>query len=192
MRARSSSSLRALGYLSLCALLMILSCHRTSVPRKTVSVENFPSDIAVRFFFEPFLINHIHLPLIVRALDPNNREFDAVALAMAGRTVYISRPEMERLLGTLDQLTPSWTRTNRPTLFKSVTELPTIYGMEITETHAQGSANASIRPQDVCALLEKLNPLITAPRARWEFQRFRAESDCKVPDFNPKLYPLHP
>ena len=194
VKMKVTSPVRLLGCMVLCTLSMVLSCHRTSrseasAPTSIGSTEVLPPNIAVRFFFEPFLINIIHLPLIVRVLDPNNGEFNNAPSTKAGRTIYVSRPEMKHLLDTLDRLGPRWTRTNLPTVFKPVTELPTIYGMEITETYTNGTANASIKPEEVCALLEKLNPAITAPRARWEFERFRADSECKVPNFDPNLFP---
>ena len=199
MNSTRSTPKRLFGCTTLCTLALVGSCGKAPRSRTSQTEALLPanaglagvpaSGVAVRFYFQPFLVNYIHIPLVVRVLDPNNKEFNTAAATLAGRTVCVSEPKMSRLLEILGRLAPSWTHTNQPTTFIPVTELPMIHGMEITETYTKGTANASIRPEDVCALLEKLNVTITAARARWEFQRFRGDSDCKVPNFDPNLFP---
>ncbi len=144
---------------------------------------------AVRFFFTPG--NYFHTPLIFRVVTSQDQRLNTAPMLPEGRTVYISAPEMQRLLKGLQKLGLSWRESKVKIEFGDATEITPDYRLAITVISSAGTAEAGFDPNKICQNLAPLDSALSTPRALWEFQEFRTEYKCAVPGFNGQKYPDH-
>ena len=144
---------------------------------------------AMRFFFNPG--NYFHLPLIFRVVSQSDPRLDTAPLLAAGRTVYISGPDMQNLKTGLLRLDLGWAESGDLTTFGDATQILPTYAMAITVVSSRGTATAGFDPEKICDKLAPLDAALRKPRALWEFKLFQAEYKCKIPGFDGNAYPDH-
>jgi hypothetical protein len=144
---------------------------------------------AVRFFFTPG--NYFHAPIIFRVVAPKDSRLNTAPMLQEGRTVYISAPEMQRLLKELQKLGLSWRESNKAIEFGDATKILPDYRLAITVLSSSGTAEGGFDPAMICTNLAPLDSSFSTPRALWEFQLFREEYKCKVPGLDGNAYPDH-
>jgi hypothetical protein len=149
------------------------------------------ANTGIRFFDQPIDGNYFHYPLVVRAVDEHDPRINTAPMAAEGRLVYVSLPEMQQLLKALAQSRVSWQRSEEVGMFGPSKELEITGTMVITVVSTKGTFKASLEPKKICGTLRPLDHSLYAPRAVWEFQRFRLNYGCKVRNFVYDAYPDH-
>ena len=168
----------------MCICLFGQQASKHESPRSLVDTPT-----AIRLFFNS--LNYFHPAIVFRPVEQGDSRLDTAPLLNEGRTVYISRPEMQRLADGLLNLGLDWKQSKQRIALGDTTKIPPVYAMVITILSSQGTATAGFDPASICKNLEPLDRALTTPRALWEFQLFRVEYDCKIPGFNGQKYPNH-
>jgi hypothetical protein len=171
------------------AFCMCACSYGQQSPKRESPALLVDSPTAIRLFFNPG--NYFHPAIVFRSVEQGDSRLDTAPLLSEGRTVYISRPEMQRLVVGLSNLGLDWKQSKQRIAFGDTTKIPPVYAMVITVISSQGTATAGFDPASICQKLEPLDRAFTTPRALWEFQLFRAEDSCKIPGFNGQKYPDH-
>jgi len=60
--------------------------------------------------------------------------------------------------------------------------------MDIKILSSGGTAKSGIPRKQMCETLARFDQILRTPRALWEFQFFREQFDCRVPNFDPQAY----
>jgi hypothetical protein len=145
----------------------------------------------VRFFYQPTLADHFHVPLIVRVVGQNDPRIHTSPFTSEGRLAFVFLSEMQQLMGRLARSGASWRESDKVEAFGSSHRLKALGGLDITIVSSRGTAKGIVEPRRICEFLASLDPAIRSPRALWEFQDFRLDDSCDVPGFNPQAYPDH-
>jgi hypothetical protein len=146
-------------------------------------------DSVVRFFFFPSHNNYFHVALLFRVVEEGDPRWNTAPVFDEGRTAYISFSEMRSLFAALSAEPLSWEESAK---IEELETPKTIRGdgrMDIKILSSGGTAKSGIPPKQMCETLAKLDATLRMPRALWEFQYFRFQFDCPVPNFDPKAYP---
>lgn len=146
-------------------------------------------DSVVRFFYQPNPSSYFHVPLLFRVASTADQKWNTAPLSDAGRTAYITASEMDDLLKKLSKLRLSWIFSEGAEPLETYKTIHSFAGMNITVLSSRTTAKASIRPHEICTTLAPLDQILHTPRALWEFQLFRIQYHCRVPNFDPKAYP---
>jgi hypothetical protein len=165
----------------------IQSTHK----QRRASLLDFPVDqnTAVRFFYNP-PGDYFHVPLVFRVVGQGDARLNTAPLGDEGRTAYISRVEMQKLIQGLPHSDLSWQESENVEILGSYKRLLTVKGsMEILVVCSKGTARTKVPPNSICKTLKPLDAALKTPRALWEFQGFRLNYGCKVPGFNYDAYP---
>jgi hypothetical protein len=131
------------------------------------------------------------LPILFEAVDPADNLLNTAPMLHEGRTVYITPAEMSSLLKEISNLCLEWNLTTKRETLGDANRIPPVYAMVITVVSSKGTASAGFDPAKICQTLAPLDKVFMTPRALWEFQLFRDEYDCKVPDLDGNKYPDH-
>jgi hypothetical protein len=145
---------------------------------------------AVRFFYHDEE-DYFHFPLILRAVAQEDPRINTAPMGAEGRTAYISREVMQRLLRRLMLSDLSWQESQKTEALGSYKRLPASDRMEIIIVCSKGTARTTLDPKKICDTLKPLDSVLTTPRALWEFQGFRLNYGCRIPGFKYDAYSDH-
>lgn len=145
-------------------------------------------DSVVRFFFFPAYNNYFHVALLFRVVEENDPRWNTAPLFDVGRTAYISLSEMRELFAALSAEPLSWEESAKIEELETYKTIRNDGRMDIKILSSGGTAKSGIPPKQMCETLAKLDAAFRTPRALWEFQFFRQQFDCRVPNFDPKAY----
>jgi hypothetical protein len=145
-------------------------------------------DSVVRFFFFPAYNNYFHVALLFRVAEENDPRWNTVPLFDEGRTAYISFSEMRGLFAALSAEPLSWEESAKIEELETYKTIRSDGRMDIKILSSGGTAKSGIPPKQMCETLARLDPVLRTPRALWEFQFFRQQFDCRVPNFDPRAY----
>jgi len=148
-------------------------------------------DSVVRFFFVPAYNNYFHVALLFRVVEENDPRWNTAPLLDVGRTAYISLSEMQGLFAALSAEPLSWEESTKIEDLETYKTIRNDGRMDIKILSSGGTAKSGIPPKQMCETLTRFDPALRTPRALWEFQFFRRQFDCLVPNFDPKAYPDH-
>lgn len=143
----------------------------------------------VRFFYQPDDSNYFHVALLFRVVEKNDPRWNTAPVFDVGRTAYISPSEMRQLITLLAGAGLSWDESTKVDGLETYKTIHSYRGMGIKVLSANGTAKATVVPEKICEALAPLDAALQTPRALWEFQLFRFQYHCEVPNFNPKAYP---
>jgi hypothetical protein len=143
----------------------------------------------VRFFYQPLNGEYFHFPLVFQIVNDNDPRLNTAPQSDTGRTAYISLSEMQRLIAALSDLRLLWRESEKVESLETYQTIHLHSSMRVKVFSSKGTAEAAIRPGNICKTLAPLDAALETPRALWEFQLFRAQYHCKVPNFNPNAYP---
>ena len=146
-------------------------------------------DSIVRFFYQPVPGTYLHVALIFRVVDNKDPRLNTAPVFDEGRTAYISLSDMQRLIGGLSRLRVSWEVSPKMESLETYKTSRLCGIMVVKVLSPRGTAKAAIVPAKICETVAQLDAALQTPRALWEFQLFRLQYDCRVPNFNPKAYP---
>jgi len=173
-------------------LVVLANAPRTS---SQVANEHHPltlaadKDAVVRFFFVPAYNSYFHYPLLFRVVEENDPRWNTAPLVDVGRTAYISFSEMRALFAALSAEPLSWEESAKIEELETYKTIRNDGRVDIKLLSSGGTAKSGIPPKEMCETLAKFDAALRTPRALWEFQLFRRQFDCRVPDFDPKAYP---
>ncbi len=173
-------------------LVMLASAPWTS---SQVANERHPltlaanNDAVVRFFFVPAFNSYFHYPLLFRVAEENDPRWNTALLVDVGRTAYISFSEMRGLFAALSAEPLSWAESTKIEELETYKTIRNDGRVDIKILSSGGTAKSGIPPKQMCETLAKFDAALRTPRALWEFQFFRRQFDCRVPNFDPKAYP---
>ncbi len=143
----------------------------------------------VRFFYQPNDSNYFHVALLFRVVEGNDPRWNTAPVFDVGRTAYISASEMQQLMTALSGANLSWDESATVEGLETYKNIHSYRGMGVKVLSADGTAKTTISPDKICETLGSLDPALQTPRALWEFQLFRTQYHCQVPNFNPRAYP---
>jgi hypothetical protein len=148
-------------------------------------------DSVVRFFFQPPDGEYFHFALLLRVAKKDDPRWNTTASSDVGRTAYVSLSDMKRFMTRLTLLSLQWDESPNVESLETYKTIHSYgYGMGIKVLSANGTAKALIAPDKICETLASLDSALLTPRALWEFQRFRLQYHCRVPNFNLDAYPF--
>jgi hypothetical protein len=179
----------ALVAMPMCAVIGWTQVHQNRAS-EFVLVSPVNETTAVRFFYQPSG-NYFHFPLVFRAIDQKDARLNTAPMAAEGRTAYISLSDMQRLMQDLADSELMWQESDKVEALESFRKLEISDNMVITVASSKGTAAASLSPTKICKTLKPLDSAIKSPRALWEFQGFRLNYGCKVPEFVSDAYQDH-
>jgi len=143
----------------------------------------------VRFFFFPAYNNYFHVALLFRVVEENDPQLNTAPVTDFGRTPYITLSEMRVLFTALSAEPLSWEESAKIEELETPKTIRNDGRMDIKILSSAGTAKSGIPPGQMCETLAKFDAALRTPRALWEFQFFRAQFDCRVPNFDFKAYP---
>lgn len=143
----------------------------------------------VRFFYQPQDNNYFHVPLVFRVVDNQDARWNTAPVFDVGRTAYITLSEMLQLVASLSRSSLAWHESTKVENLETYKTIHSYGGMGVTVLSVDGTAKATIEPSRICDTLASLDAVLQTPRALWEFQLFRMQYHCQVPNFDPKAYP---
>jgi hypothetical protein len=146
-------------------------------------------DSVVRFFFFPAHNNYFHVALLFRVVEENDPRWNTAPVFDVGRTAYISISEMRGLFAALSAEPLSWEESAKIEELETYKTIRNDGRMDIKILSSGGTAKSGIPAKQMCETLARLDPALRTPRALWEFQFFREQFDCRVPNFDIKAYP---
>jgi hypothetical protein len=146
-------------------------------------------DSVVRFFYQPADGEYFHVALIFRVVEENDPRWNTAPVFDVGRTAYVSLSDMQQLMTNLAHLSLRWDESAKIESLETYKNIHSYGGMGIKVLSANGTAKATIGPDKICETLAPLDGALLTPRALWEFQHFRLQCHCRVPNFNPNAYP---
>lgn len=146
-------------------------------------------DSVVRFFFFPAHNNYFHVALLFRVVEEKDPRWNTAPVFDEGRTAYISFSEMQSLFAALSAEPLSWEESPKIEELETYKTIHSDGRMGIKILSSGGTAKSGIPPKQMCDALARLDPVLRTPRALWEFQFFRQQFDCRVPNFDFKAYP---
>ena len=145
-------------------------------------------DSVVRFFFVPANNTYYHGPLLFRVVEENDPRWNTAPPSDVGRTAYISFSEMRGLFAALSAEPLSWEESAKIEVLETYKTIRNDGRVDIKVLSSSGTAKSGIPPKQMCETLAKFDAALRTPRALWEFQFFRRQFDCRVPNFDPKAY----
>ena len=145
-------------------------------------------DSVVRFFFIPAYIAYFPGPLLFRVVEENDPRWNTAPPSEVGRSAYISLSEMRGLFAALSAESLSWEELPKIEELETYKTIRNDGRMDIKILSSGGTAKSGIPPKQMCETLARFDPALRTPRALWEFQFFRQQFDCRVPNFDPKAY----
>ena len=145
-------------------------------------------DSVVRFFFFPDFNNYFHGALLFRVVEENDPRWNTAPVSDVGRSAYITLSEMRGLFAALSAEPLSWQESPKIEELETYKTIRSDGRMDIKILSSGGTAKSGIPPKEMCETLARLDPVLRTPRALWEFQFFRQQFECRVPNFNPKAY----
>lgn len=144
----------------------------------------------VRFFYDP-PGEYFHVPLVLRVVDDQDPLLNTAPVKDAGRTAYMSLPEMRELLRRMKRANLVWEESADIVTLGSYKKLPLFGDMRVLVANSMGTARTRIVAKTICRTLQPLDTALKTPRALWEFQIFRIQYGCKVPGFKAGAHPDH-
>ena len=144
----------------------------------------------VRFFYDP-PGEYFHAPLVFNVVEEGNPLLNTAPMKEAGRTAYVSLAEMRDIVQRLQSSHIVWEESGDIVTLGSYKKLPLFDDMQILVANSVGTAKTRIAPKAICQTLKPLDAALKTPRALWEFQIFRLQYGCRVPEFNADAYPDH-
>lgn len=145
-------------------------------------------DSVVRFFFVPAYIAYFPGPLVFRAVEENDPRWNTAPVTDVGRTAYISLSEMRELFAGLSAEPLSWEESPKIEELETYKTIRSDGHMDIKILSSGGTSKSGIPPKQMCESLSRLDHAFRTPRALWEFQFFRQQFDCRLPNFDPLAY----
>ena len=182
------------GQLGFASYFSRLSRAHHGLPSQTARQDQaltFPAgkDSVVRFFCQPPDGEYFHVALLFRVVEKKDRRWNTAPVFDEGRTAYISVSEMRQLITALSATHLSWDESTKVGGLETFKTIHSDGGMSIKVLSAKGTAKAAIEPKKICETLAPLDHALQNPRALWEFQLFRSQYHCRVPNLNPNAYP---
>ena len=162
-------------------------CPGRTLDKNSVLTAPVDENTAVRFFYQP-PEDHFHFPMVFRPVPEKDPRLNTAPMTEAGRTAYVSFPEMQQMLNALAKSGLAWQESEKVETLGSYTKLIHENGA-VTVVTSRGTAKAGFDPKRICKILTPLESALTTPRALWEFQAFRLNYGCKVPGFKYDAYP---
>lgn len=147
-------------------------------------------DSAVRFYFVSSTNNYFHVPIVFRVVADNDPRLNTAPLIEEGRTCYISLSEMRAFFAALSSEALSWDESKTMEKLGPSKDVRGDGRMDIKILTSAGTAKSGIPTKQMCDTLQRLDSALQSPRAVFEFQHFRWEFGCKIPNFDPKKYPV--
>ena len=138
-------------------------------------------DPVVRFFCQPPDGEYFHVALLLRAAKKDDPRWNTTAYSDLGRTAYVSLSDMKRFMTMLTHLSLRWDESPK---------VESLEGVGIKVLSANHRAKALIAVDKICETLASLDGALLTPRALGEFQGFRRQYHCQVPNFNLEAYPF--
>jgi hypothetical protein len=177
-----------------CVAMLITAAslsYSQTLAKGKLQVAALDENTGVRFFYQPVDADYFHVPLVIHAVDPHDSRLNTAPMAAEGRVAYVSISDMRELLQALSQSKLSWQQSEKVEVFGSFKKLPITDTMEITVLSSKGTSQASLDSKNICETLQPIDSNLKAARAVWEFQRFRLNYRCSVPNFGFDSYPDH-
>lgn len=147
-------------------------------------------DIGIRVFYAP-LTDKIAPFKFPRVFVPTSAQ-DPRLGKLYGYTLYVLPKEVESLLRKLYELDLNWKAHSTPTPLRvRGPQLPTVAvhdRVQVIVSCDKGSCEAFFDGDRFCAVLAGLDSALTTPRALWEFQGYRVNFGCKVPEYDPHKF----
>jgi hypothetical protein len=184
---KANSATRILSLL----LVLLASAPWTS---SQVATQSHPltlaadKDSVVRFFFIPAYIAYFPGPLVIRVVEENDPRWNTAPVSDVGRSAYITLSEMRGLFAALSAEPLSWEESPKIEELETYKTIRNDGRMDIKILSSGGTAKSGIPPKQMCETLAKFDAALRTPRALWEFQFFRQQFDCRVPNFDPLAY----
>ena len=169
-----------------CMVVVPVCCQATGKQPLNVRVDE---STIIRIFYLP-PESYLHAPLIFRVVRENDPRLGTAPINLLGRTPYISLSEMRNLVTALADSNLSWQKSKLETPKKIETREMTDK-MEIKLFSSRGTDRAFVDPKRLCERLAPLDAALEQPRAHWEFQLFRVNYGCQVPEFDRNAFPEH-
>ena len=172
-------------------LVILASAPGTS---SQVANERHPLTLAadknsvVRFFFIPAYMTTFPVPVLFRVVEENDPRWNTAPPSDVGRTAYISFSEMRGIFAALSAEPLSWEESAKIEELETYMAIRNDGRMDIKILSSGGTAKSGIPAKQMCETLARLDPALRTPRALWEFQFFRRQFGCRVPNFDPKAY----
>lgn len=145
-------------------------------------------DSVVRFFFFPPFNNYFHVALLFRVVEENDPRWNTAPPLDVGRAAYITLSEMREFFAALSAEPLSWEESAKIEELETYKTIRSDGRMDIKILSSGGTAKSGIPPKQMCETLARFDPVLRTPRALWEFQFFRVQFDCRVPNFDPLAY----
>jgi len=145
-------------------------------------------DSVVRFFYQPPGGEYFHVALLFRVVKKSDSLWNSAPVVDEGRTAYISLSEMQQLMSKLTRLPLHWSASAQREALETYANIHSYRGMGIKVLSANGTAKATIAPDEICKTLGALDGALQTRRALWEFQFFRLQYHCQVTNFNFNAY----
>ena len=142
------------------------------------------------FFYQPTDSEYFHVALLFRVVEENDPRWNTAHSFDVGRTAYVSMTDMQQHMTNLAHSSLRWDESPKIESLETYKNIHNTYGgMGIKVLSANGTAKATIALDKICETLATLDGALLTPRALWEFQHFRLQYHCRVPNFNPDAYP---
>ena len=170
-----------------CMATLPAFCQADGRPPLNLSVDK---NTIVRFFYLP-PESYLHPPLIFRVAGAKDGRLGTAPINPPGRTPYISLSEMRNLVTALADWNLSWQESKKLETPKKIETREMTDKMEVNVFFSRGTARALVDPKQLCERLAPLDAALKQPRALWEFQLFRVDYGCHVPEFNRNAFPEH-
>lgn len=174
-------------FLLFAVIVVLISSKTVSAPSLNVAVDK---NTVVRFFFLPAR-DYYHPALLFRVVGLEDPRLNTAPMSPEGRAVFVSQQEMQELVRRLYAANLCWKKSELVEIPEPIRTREITSNMEVKLFSSTGTAQALISRKRICGLLEPLDSALKQPRAIWEFQLFRTEYGCRVPNFNREAYPEH-
>ena len=143
----------------------------------------------VRFYYHSPDGEYFHVALLFRVVKRSDPLWNSAPVVAEGRTAYISLSEIQQLMLKLARLPLHWSVSEQREALETYANIHSYGGMGIKVLSANETAKATIAPDKICETLGTLDGALRTRRALWEFQFFRLQYRCQVPNFNFDAYP---
>lgn len=175
----------------LVCLVLAIRCPLQAADESRTLTAPAEENTALRFFYQPTLSDHFHVPLIFRVVGQSDSKISTAPFTSEGRVAFVFVSEMQRLMGRMALSGVSWRGSDTIETLGSSHRLKAVGELDITVVSSKGTAKGTIEPRRICKFLASLDSAIRSSRALWEFKKFRLDYSCDVSGFDPQAYPDH-
>jgi hypothetical protein len=174
--------------LTLVACGLLAQAKQSFNPYPGVLTSPVDSRTVVRFYFLPLPADRYHYPLVLRVAEPNDERLKVAPILAEGRTAHISLSEMQELVARMTRSITMGQQTRGVEVLGDFRMIPITVDMDVVVIFSNGAARGLIPKEQIWKVLSSLDSAIRAPRAHWEFQRFRLGYGCCIPGFDEMKY----